>query len=122
VSKIIPFKRLARQQQLNFLEQKRREYRERQDYLARLRKLFFQIEAQMRQSEILQLELYRQAADHFHIPLNFPSLGDRLEMQRFFAENPFLFTLNEFLAGRLTPEECYRKILDLQGKPARPKK
>ncbi len=114
MSKIIPFQKLARQQHLNFLAQKRREYQEREDYLGRLRKLLFQIEAQMRQSEFLQLELYHQVADHFQINLEFPNLGDRLGLQRFFAENPFLFTLNEFLAARLTPEECYQRIQKLQ--------
>jgi hypothetical protein len=115
MTKVIPFSHLARQQHLNFLEHKRREYREREDYLMRLRKLLFQIEGQMRQAEILQLDLLRQVADHFHIPLEFPSLGDRLGMQQFFTENPFLFTLTEYLADRLTGAECYRKILALAG-------
>ncbi len=119
MTKVIPFSQLARQQHLNFLEHKRREYREREDYQMRLRKMLFQIEGQMRQAEILQFELLRQVADHFGISLEFPSLGDRLAMQQFFAGNPFLFNLNEYLAGRLTSEECYRKILDLQKKPAK---
>jgi hypothetical protein len=117
MTKVIPFSQLARQQHLNFLEHKRREYREREDYLMRLRKLLFRIEGQMRQAEIWQFELLRQVADHFHIPLEFPSLGDRLAMQQFFAENPFLFALTEYLAGRLTPADCYRRILELQSEP-----
>lgn len=120
MSKIIPYDRLARQHQLNFLEQKRREYREREDYLLRLRKLLFQIEAQMRTSEIQQLEVFRQLAEHFKIPLEFPSLGDRLALQQFFSEHPFLFTLQEFFAARLTPEQCYKKIMDLREKPPKP--
>ena len=43
MSKIIPFSQLARAQHLNFLEHKRREYQEREDYLARLRRLLFQM-------------------------------------------------------------------------------
>ncbi len=110
MSKIIPFSQLAKAQHLHFLEHKRREYQEREDYLQRLRRLLFQIEAQMRQAEVLQLDLFQQTARHFNIQLNFPSQGDRLAMQRFFVENPFLFTLTEFFADRLTPEECLEKI------------
>jgi len=113
MSKIIPFRQLAKAQHLHFLEHKRREYQEREDYLQRLRRLLFQIEGQMRTAEILQLEVFKQAAKHFHISLDFPSQGDRLAMQRFFAENPFLFTLTEFFANRLTPEECLEKISTL---------
>jgi hypothetical protein len=114
VSKIIPYSTLARQQHLNFLQHKKREYQEREDYLQRLRKLFFQIEAQMRQAEILQLDLFRQIARHFAMPLEFPSLGDRFAMQQFFAENPFLLTLTEFLAGRLSAPECYERLMNLK--------
>jgi hypothetical protein len=110
VSKIIPFSQLAKAQHLNFLEHKRREYREREDYLTRLRRLLFQIEGQMRQTELMQLDLFHQAAKHFQIDLEFPSQGDRLAFQRFFMENPFVFALTEFFAGRLSVEECLEKI------------
>ena len=114
MSKIIPYSRLARQQHLNFLEAKRRQYREREDYLLRLRKLLFKIEGQMRTSELQQLELFRDLAAHFKVPLKFPDLGDRLGLQQFFTANPFLAALQEFFAGRLTGEECYLKIIELQ--------
>lgn len=110
MSKIIPFSQLARAQHLNFLEHKRREYQEREDYLVRLRRLLFQIEGQMRQAEVLQLDLIIQVAKHFQINLELPIQGDRLALQRVFAENPFLFNLSEFFAGRLTPEDCLEKI------------
>lgn len=113
MDKVIPFGQLAKAQQLHYLEHKRREYQEREDYLQRLRRLLFQIEAQMRQAEILQLDLFRQTARHFNIELDFPAHGDRLSLQRFFVENPFLFTLTEFFANRLTPEECLEKIAAL---------
>jgi hypothetical protein len=114
VSKVIPYSKLARQQHLNFLEHKSREYREREDYLQGLRKLLFQVEAQMRQAEIQQLEVFRQVAQHFKIPLTFPSLGDRLAWQQFFASHPLLFALQEYFAGRLNAKECYDKIAKLQ--------
>jgi hypothetical protein len=110
MSKIIPFEQLARAQHLNFLEHKRRDYQEREDYLARLRRLLFQIEGQMRQTEVQQLEVFLQAAKHFQINLELPIQGDRLAMQRVFAEDPFLAGLSEFFAGRLTTEECLEKI------------
>jgi hypothetical protein len=123
VGKVIPFGQLAQQQHLNFLKHMRREYREREDFLLRRRKLLFQIEGQMRQAEIRQLELFRQLADYFHIPLEFPSQGDRLEMHRFFTESPFLVILTEFFSGSLSLEECYQEILDLvEKKPQAPKK
>src|SRR5512139_1443615 len=56
MGKVIPYGDLARQHQLNVLAHKRREYREREDYLAGLRKLLFQVEGQMRQAEIRQLQ------------------------------------------------------------------
>src|SRR4030042_2898491 len=115
MSKIIPFSTLARQQHLSFLTHLGKEYREREDYLARSRKLLFKIEAQMRQAEVLQLEAFRQVAQHFRMPITFPDLGDRVGLQEFFATNPFLVTLQAFFAGRLTPEECYRKIVELKG-------
>ena len=120
MSKIIPFDQLARAQHLNFLEHKRRDYREREDYLARLRRLLFQIEGQMRQAEVLQLEVFLQSAKHFQVNLEIPIQGDRLAMQRVFLDNPFLAGLSEFFAGRLTPEECLEKIELLKEKP--PKK
>ena len=120
MSKIIPFSQLQRAQHLNFLEHKRREYQEREDYLARLRRLLFQIEGQMRQAEILQLDLFIQLAKHFQVAMELPDQGDRLAFQRVFVENPFLFTLTEFFAGRLTPEECLDKIALLAPKQSPP--
>lgn len=110
MSKVIPFSQLAKAQHLSFLEHKRREYLEREDYLARLRRLFFQIEGQMRQAEILQLDLFLQAAKHFHLDLELPSQGDRLAHHAFFGENPFLQALTAFFQGQLTGEECLEKI------------
>lgn len=110
MSKIIPFSQLAKAQHLNFLEHKRREYREREDYLLRLRRLLFQIEGQMRQTEVLQLDLLQQVAKHFNISLKFPDQGDRIAYQRFLMENPFIATLTEFFAERLNAEECLEKI------------
>jgi len=119
MSKIIPFQQLARAQHQNFLEHKRREYQEREDYLARLRRLLFQIEGQMRQAEVLQLDLFLQAAKHFQVNLEIPIQGDRLAVQRVFAEDPFLSSLTEFFAGRLTAEECLEKIDLFREKPAK---
>ncbi len=110
MSKIIPFSQLAKAQHVSFLEHKRREYLEREDYLARLRRLLFQVEGQMRQAEVLQLDLFLQAARHFHLNLTLPSQGDRLAHQLFFAENPFLQALTAFFHGHLTAEECLEKI------------
>jgi len=118
VTKVISYSTLARQQQVNFLKHKGREYREREDYLAQVRKLLFQTEAQMRQAEVMQLEVFREIAAHFKIPLTFPDLGDRVGMQEFFATNPFLKILQDFFAGRLTPEECYPRITALQTEEA----
>jgi hypothetical protein len=114
VSKIIPFSQLARAQHLNFLDHKRREYQEREDYLARLRRLLFQIEGQMRQAEVLQLDLFLQSAKHFQVKIELPIQGDRLALQRLFAENPFLYAVTEFFAGRFTAEQCLEH-LDLLG-------
>ena len=119
MSKIISFEQLARAQHLNFLEHKRREYQEREDYLVRLRRLLFQIEGQMRQAEVHQLEVFLQSAKHFQVNLELPIQGDRLALQRVFVENPFLAGLSEFFAGRLTPEECLEKINLFKEKPAR---
>jgi hypothetical protein len=110
MSKIIPFDQLARAQHLNFLEHKRRDYQEREDYLARLRRLLFQIEGQMRQTEVQQLDVFLQSAKHFQVDLELPVQGDRLAMQRVFVENSFLAGLSEFFTGRLTAEECLEKI------------
>lgn len=115
VSKIIPFSQLARAQDQNFLEHKRREYRERDDYIARLRRLLFQIEGQMRQAEVLQLDLFIQMAKHFQVEMEFPLQGDRLALQRLFVDNPFLYALTEFFAGRLSAEECLQKIEQVKG-------
>jgi hypothetical protein len=117
VAEVIPYDTLARQQQLNFLKHKGREYQEREDYLVSLRKLLFQVEAQMRQAELEQLEVFREMAAHFHLPLSFPDLGDRLGLQRLFTSHPFLKTLQDYFAGRLSPEDCYKRIMDLQAGP-----
>ena len=114
MSKVIPYSRVARQQQLNFLEAKRRQYLDREDHLLRLRKLLFKIEAQMRTSELQQLDLFREIADRFKIPLEFPNLGDRLGLQEIFKAHPLLVALQEFFAGRLSAEECYGKIVAQQ--------
>lgn len=111
MSKVIPYSQLAKAQNLNYLENKRREYQERENYLLGLRRLLFQIEGQMRQAEVLQLDLFLQLAKHFQIDLKLPEQGDRLALQRLFVENPFLFALSEFFAGRLSAEECYQRIL-----------
>jgi hypothetical protein len=120
MSKIIPYATLARQQQVNFLRHKEREYREREDYLLKLRKLLFQIEAQMRQAEFQQLEVFREMASHFKVPLQFPDLGDRVGLQEVFTTHPFLAALKEFFAGRLTADECYEKISALQEQSSAP--
>jgi hypothetical protein len=115
VSKIIPYSALLRQQHLSFLRHKNREYQEREDYLAHLRKLLFQVEGQMRQAEILQLEVFQEMADHFKVSLKLPDLGDRVGLQEAFATHPLLTVLREFFAGRLSVEECCEKILALPG-------
>ncbi len=118
MAKVIAYDSLARQQHLNFLKHKSREYREREDYLNRVRKLLFQVEAQMRQAEIQQLEVFLEMADHFKLPLSFPDLGDRIGLQRFFASNPFVVALQEYFAGRLSAEDCYQRITALQADSA----
>ncbi len=120
MGKIIPYSELARQHQINLLEHKRREYREREDYLARLRKLLFKIEGQMRQAEFLQLQVFQDLAETFKIPLKFPSLGDRVGLQEFFATDPLLLILKEFLADRLTAAQCQQKIMELPQKTTAP--
>ncbi|MBW1918137.1 MAG: hypothetical protein JRI57_09005 [Deltaproteobacteria bacterium] len=117
MSKVIQFSEMARQQQLHLLEHKRREFQEREDYLGRMRKLLFQVEAQMRQAELEQYELYRQLLENFQIEVNFPNLGDRVGLQRLFAEHPALLTLSQFLEKRLDAEECYNRLKELQHHP-----
>jgi hypothetical protein len=112
VSKIIPYSVLARQQHLSFLKHKSREYREREHYLLRLRKLLFSVEAQMRQAEMQQLEVFQQIAAHFKVSLKFPDWGDRLALQQFFASHPLLAPLQAFFSGRMTAEECLQKIME----------
>lgn len=114
MSKIIPYSTLVRQQHMSFLRHKHREYQEREEYLLSLRKLLFQVEAQMRQTEFQQLEVFREMAAHFKVALKFPDLGDRVGLQEAFTTNPFLVALQEFFAGRLTADECCEKILALQ--------
>jgi hypothetical protein len=113
MGKIIPYSDLARQHQLNLLEHKRREYREREDYLGRLRKLLFKIEGQMRQAEFLQLQVFLDISENLKVPLKFPDLGDRVALQEFFATNPYILILKEFLAERLSAKECHRKIMEI---------
>ncbi len=113
MTKVIAYDSLARKQHINFLKHKGREYREREEYLGQVRKLLFQVEAQMRQAEIRQLEVFREVAEHFRITLVFPDLGDRLGLQQFFAANPFALALQGYFAGRLSPEECYERLTAL---------
>lgn len=112
MAEIISFKDLARQHVLNFLDHKRREYQEREDYLARLRKLLFSVEGQMRQAELQQLEVFKEIARQLKIPIKFPDLGDRIALQEFFTSHPFPTLLQQLFTNRLTPEECYTKIED----------
>ena len=119
MSKVIPFSELSRLHLINFLEHQRRDYQEREDYLARLRKLLFQVEGQMRQAEILQVEVFRQAGEQFRMPLKFPSQGDRLAMHRFFNEDPLVKVLRDFFAERLSAEACYAKIMEIKGEKDR---
>ncbi len=114
MSKIIPYATLVRQQHVSFLKHKSREYQEREDYLLNLRKMLFQIEAQMRQAEFQQLDIFRELAAHFKVPLQFPDLGDRIGLQEIFVTHPLLAALKEFFAGRLAADECYEKITVLQ--------
>ena len=122
MSKVISYRALARQQQLNYLKHKDREYREREDFLGRTQKLLFQLEAQLRQAEMQQLEVFRELAAHFKIPLNFPDLGDRVGLQRWFATDPFLQILQAFFAGRLAPRSASRKSWNCRGTLVRPGK
>jgi hypothetical protein len=110
VAEIISFQDLARQHALNFLDHKRREYQEREDYLARLRKLLFNVEGQMRQAELQQLEVFKEISRQLKIPLKFPDLGDRIGLQEFFTSHPFPTLLQQLFTNRLNLEECYSKI------------
>lgn len=111
---VIPFSELTRQHKLNLLDHKRHEYKERELYLNRLRKLLFQVEGQMRQAEIEQVELYHAVLDDFQVEVVFPNWGDRVGLQRIFKEHPALVTITEFLEERLTPEECYDRLMKLK--------
>ncbi|MHB8068368.1 MAG: hypothetical protein ACYDIC_10765 [Desulfobaccales bacterium] len=114
MGKVIPYGDLARQHQLNVLAHKRREYREREDYLTGLRKLLFQVEGQMRQAEMRQLQVFQDLAESLKIHLKFPNLGDRVALEDFFATDPVLLILKEFLAERLSAEECLQRLGELR--------
>ncbi len=114
MSKIIPYDTLARQQHLSFLKHKTREYREREDYMLGLRRLLFQVEGQLRQAEMQQLELFQQMIEHFDLPLKFPDLGDRFAFQELFRTDPFLNVLQELFSGKISEEDCLRKISELR--------
>ncbi len=120
MGKVIPYSDLARQHQLNFLAHKRRDYRERKDYLTGLRKLLFQVEGQMRQAELRQLQVFQDLAENLKLPLQFPSLGDRVALEEFFATNPFLLVLKDFLGERLSAEECLQRLEELRQEPTTP--
>ena len=120
MGKVIPYGDLARQHRLNLLAHKRREYREREDYLVGLRRLLFQVEGQMRQAEMQQLQVFQDLSQSLKIPLEFPNLGDRVALEEFFATDPFLLILKEFLAERLSAEECLERITELRQKLTTP--
>ena len=120
MGKVIPYSDLARQHRLNLLAHKRREYREREDYLVGLRRLLFQVEGQMRQAEMQQLQVFQDLSQSLKIPLEFPNLGDRVALEEFFATDPFLLILKEFLAERLSAEECLERITELRQKLTTP--
>jgi len=117
MSKVIPFSELNRQHKLQLLNHKRQEYQERENYLARLRKLLFQVEAQMRQAEMEQFQLYHAILDNFHLGITFPNLGDRVGLQQLFTQHPALTTLTDFLEEHLTPEQCFEKLEQLRQEP-----
>jgi hypothetical protein len=120
MGKVIPYGDLARQHRLNLLAHKRREYREREDYLVGLRRLLFQVEGQMRQAEMQQLQVFQDLSQSLKIALEFPNLGDRVALEEFFATDPFLLILKEFLAERLSAEECLERITELRQKLTTP--
>jgi hypothetical protein len=117
MTKIIPYSSLVRQQQLQYLQHKQREYQEREEYLGRVRRLLFQVEAQVRQAELLQLAMFQEMAEHFKAGLRFPDLGDRIGLHELFNSHPFLQLLKEFFAGRLTVEEASERINALKNPP-----
>ena len=114
MNNVIPFSELSRLHKLNLLDHKRQEFKERETYLTRLRKLLFQVEGQMRQAEVEQMELYHAVLDDFQIEVIFPNWGDRVGLQRMFKEHPALVTITEFLEERLSPEECYDRLMKLK--------
>jgi hypothetical protein len=120
MSNVIPFGSLVRQQHLSFLKHKAREYRERQDYLLELRRLLFQIEAQLRQAEFQQLEIFQQIIEHFQIPLKFPDLGDRVGFQQLFNTDPALAALQNMFAGKISIEDCLQSIIEMHPEQALP--
>ncbi|MFZ5452968.1 MAG: hypothetical protein ACOZF2_14010 [Thermodesulfobacteriota bacterium] len=120
MGEVISYTDLVRQHQLSLLEHKRREYREREDYLGRLRRLLFQIEGQMRQAEMLQLQVFRDLAECFKISVDFPDLGDRIALQEFFANDPAMVIFKEFLAERLSAKDCLEKLKELHQKITEP--
>ncbi|MDD2904012.1 MAG: hypothetical protein PHU44_16420 [Syntrophales bacterium] len=120
MGEVISYTDLVRQHQISLLEHKRREYREREDYLGRLRRLLFQIEGQMRQAEMLQLQVFRDLAEDFKIPIAFPDLGDRVALQEFFLNDPAMLIFKEFLAERLSAPDCLEKLAELRQKITEP--
>lgn len=114
MSNVIPFSELSRLHKLNLLDHKKQEYKERENYLTRLRKLLFQVEGQMRQAEVEQFELYHAILDDFQLEVAFPNWGDRVGLQRIFKEHPALVTITEYLEERLSPEECYDRLIKLK--------
>ena len=116
----ISYTDLVRQHQLSLLEHKRREYLEREDYLARLRRLLFQVEGQMRQAELLQFQVFRDLAESFKISIDFPNLGDRIALQEFFANDPAMLIFKEFLAERLSAKDCLEKLTELRQEISEP--
>jgi hypothetical protein len=114
MNNVIPFSELSRLHKLNSLDHKKQEFKEREIYLTRLRKLLFQVEGQMRQAEIEQVELYHAILDDFQLEVAFPNWGDRVGLQRIFKEHPALVTITEFLEERLSPEECYDRLIKLK--------
>ncbi len=114
MSKVIPFSELNRQHKMQLLNHKRQEYRERENYLGRLRKLLFQVEAQMRQAEMEQFTIYQQILENFQLAVRFPNLGDRIGLHQVFTEHPALTALTDFLEERLTAEECFARLEDIR--------
>lgn len=120
MGEVISYTDLVRQHQLSLLEHKRREYREREDYLGRLRRLLFQIEGQTRQAEMMQLQVFRDLAEGFKIPVDFPDLGDRVALQEFFNSDPVILIFKEFLIERLSAKDCLERLIELRQKMTEP--